>query len=199
MKSKLKLRAVGVVCLLVLTAELLWPSPWTDSALQLGFAAISLWVLRTSGVLGSISEFVDQGHPTLRSLALIAPVLVLVQMWMGTALRYGAMGPLSHVLGAMMVGAYLLYFATGVTATAPSGHSAHNAAIGLLCVVGLQVLLGIAAYLVRYSQGGTDLLPETLAFSRMHVVSGTILLGLTVVMAEVVRSSSRKPEAQPSV
>ncbi len=199
MNSKLKIRAAGVVCLLVLTAELIWPSALTDSALQLGFAASSVWALRSSGVLGSMGEFADQGSPSLRSLAQIAPVLVLVQMWMGTALRYGAMGPLSHVLGAMMVGAYLLYFATGVTATAPSGHAAYVTAIGLLCVVGVQVLLGIAAYLVRYSQGGTDLLPETQAFSRMHVVSGTILLGLTVVMAEVVRRSSRKAEAQPSV
>lgn len=199
MNSKLKFRAAGTLCLLVLAAELLWPSPLTDSALQLGFAASCVWALRSSGVLGSMGGFTDLGSPSLRSLARIAPVLVLVQMWMGTALRYGAMGPLSHVLVAMMVGAYLLYFATGVTATAPSGHAAYVTAIWLLCVVGVQVLLGIAAYLVRYSQGGTDLLPETQAFSRMHIVSGTILLGLTVVMAELVPNSSRKPEAQSIV
>ena len=199
MNSKLKFRAAGVLCLLVLTAELLWPSPFTDSALQLGFAVASVWALRSSGVLGRAGDFVDLGRPSLRSLSWIAPALVLVQMWMGTALRYGAMGPMSHVLGAMMVGAYLLYFATGVTATAPNGHAAYVTAIALLCIVGFQVLLGVAAYLVRYSQGGTNLLPETQTFTRMHVVSGTILLGLTAVMAEVVRNSSRKPEPQPSV
>ena len=199
MNSKLKFRAAGVLCLLVLTAELLWPSPFTDSALQLGFAVACVWALRASGVLGGVREFVDLGSPSLRSLAWIAPPLVLLQMWMGTALRYGAMGPLSHVLGAMMVGAYLLYFATGVTATAPSGHAAYVTAVGLLAVVGFQVLLGVAAYLVRYSQGGTNLLPETQTFTRMHVVSGTVLLGLTAVMAEVVRNSSRNPEARPSV
>ncbi len=199
MSSQVKLIAAGTLCLLVLVVEWLLPSPALDSTLQIGFAAACLWGLRESGIVARLGEFADAGSPSLVGLARIAPVLVLMQMWMGTALRYGAMGPLSHVLGAMAVGAYLLYYSTGVMATAPAGHAARTAAVWLLGIVCVQVMLGIAAYVVKFAQGGTNLLPDTTVFSRLHVASGTMLLGVTAGLLELLRHSSRKPEAQAIV
>ncbi len=199
MSRQVKLIAAGAVCLLVLAIETLMPSPWLDSAMQIGFGAVSVWGLRASGWMAGVGEFTDLGSPSLVGLAWIAPALVLLQMWMGTALRYGAMGPATHVLGAMAVGAYLLYYATGVMAGAPTGHAARTGAIWLLGLVGAQVMLGIAALVVKYAQGGTTLLPETPLFSRLHVASGTMLLGMTAGLLELLRHSARKPEAQTIV
>lgn len=188
--------AFGALCLAI---ELLLPAPLLDSAMQIAFAAASLVALRSSGILDGLTEFSDYGNPSLQALARIAPILVIVQLWMGTALHYGSLGPLPHVLGAMLVGAYLLYFATGVLEPAPAGHPTRIAALSVLFVIGLQVLFGVGAYVVRFAQSGPNLLPQTQLFSRLHVVTGTLLLGLTAVLAELVQRSSRRPEVQGSV
>ncbi len=166
----------------------------SDVSLQIGFGISCLWALRSSGLLTGISSFVDHGSPSLQSIAAIAPWLVILQIVMGATLRYRLMGAISHVLGAMLVGAFLLYFATGVMVPAPKPHPARSASIVLLWVVLLQVVFGIAAYVVRFGQGENNGLPNTRLFSIVHIVTGSILLGATTVAYSLVRASSRKPE-----
>ena len=165
-----------------------------DVLLQIAFGISCLWALKASGLLTGIPSFIDHGSPSLRSIAAIAPWLVILQIVMGAALRYRLMGAISHVLGAMLVGAFLLYFATGVMVPAPKAHPARSASIVLLWIVLVQVVFGIAAYVVRFGQGETSGLPDTRLFSIAHIVTGAILLGSTSVASLLVRASSRKQE-----
>ncbi len=165
-----------------------------DVALQTGFGMACLWALKASGLTTGLHSFVDHGSPSLRSLTLIAPWLVLLQIGMGAALRYRLMGAISHVAGAMLVGAFLLYFATGVLSPAPVGHPAKTASLVLLSIVLVQVVLGIAAYVVRFGQGENNGLPDTRLFSIAHIITGAITLSSTIVVSMLVRASSRKQE-----
>jgi hypothetical protein len=165
-----------------------------DILLQIGFGISCLWTLKASDLLTGIESFVDHGSPSLRSIAAIAPWLVVLQIVMGATLRYRLMGAISHVLGAMLVGAFLLYFATGVMVPAPKQHPARSASIVLLWIVLVQVVLGIAAYVVRFGQGENNGLPDTRLFSIAHILTGAILLGTTTVASSLVRASSRKQE-----
>ena len=165
-----------------------------DVALQISFGISCLWALHSSGLLTGIASFIDHGSPSLRSIAAIAPWLVLLQIIMGATLRYRMMGAISHVLGAMLVGAFLLYFATGVMTPAPQAHPARSASIVLLWIVVVQVVLGIAAYVVRFGQGGNNALPETRLFSIGHIITGAFVMGATTVASVLVRASSRKQE-----
>jgi hypothetical protein len=165
-----------------------------DVFLQAGFGVACLWALKSSGLLTNIASFVDHGSPSLQSIALIAPWLVLLQIVMGAALRYRLMGAISHVIGAMLVGAFLLYFATGVMGPAPPAHPARSASTVLLWIVLAQVLFGIAAYVIRFGQGENNGLPDTRLFSIAHILTGAILLGTTIVVSRLVRASSRKRE-----
>ena len=166
-----------------------------DIALQIAFGMACLWALRSNSRLQSLPRFVDHGSPSLTSLAAIAPWLVLLQIGMGAALRYKLMGAISHVIGAMLVGAFLLYLASGVMAPAPPGHPARIASVTLLWVVLAQVLLGIAAYVVRFGQGTDSGLPDTRLFSIAHIITGALTLAATYVLCYLIQKCSTKQEA----
>jgi hypothetical protein len=166
-----------------------------DLTLQIAFGIASLVTLKSSGLTDALKPFVDHGSPSLKSLGVIAPWLVLLQIGMGAALRYKLMGAMSHVAGAMLVGAFLLYFATGVMAPAPKEHPARMAAVVLLWVVLAQVVFGIAAYVVRFGQGPNNGLPDTRLFSILHIVTGALTLGSAYVLAHLVSKSVVKQEA----
>ncbi len=181
LKAEVPKESVLVICLV-------------DVALQLAFGISCLWALHSSSLLTGITSFIDHGSPSLRSIAAIAPWLVILQIAMGATLRYRLMGAISHVLGAMLVGAFLLYFATGVMEPAPQAHPARSASIILLWIVVLQVVLGIAAYVVRFGQGENNGLPDTRLFSIAHIVTGALVMGATTITSVLVRASSRKQE-----
>jgi len=166
-----------------------------DVVLQVSFSVACLWAVRSSSLVTSIQTFVDHGSPSLQSLGTIAPWLTLLQIVLGAALRYKLMGAISHVVGAMLVGAFLLYFATGIMAPAPKGHPARTAAVVLLWVVLVQVVLGIAAYVVRFGQGSESTLPGTRLFSIGHIITGALTLGSVYAMSHLVQISSTKQEA----
>jgi len=165
-----------------------------DVLLQSFFGLACLWTLKSSGLAVNMPEFVDHGSPSLRSLGLVAPWLVLMQVAMGAALRYKLMGAISHVLGAMLVGVFLLYYATGVMAPAPAGHLSRTSSVLLLWMVLLQVIFGIAAYVVRFGQGENNGLPDTRIFSIAHIVTGALTLATTIVLSDLVRRASKKQE-----
>lgn len=182
LRSEVPREGAGMACLI-------------DVALQAAFGISCLWAIRTSNVVNSIQPFVDHGSPSLASLGTIAPWLTLLQIAMGAALRYKLMGAISHVAGAMLVGAFLLYFATGVMAPAPKGHPARLASVVLLWVVLVQVILGIAAYVVRFGQGAGSTLPDTRLFSNAHIITGALTLGSVYAVSYLVQISSTKQEA----
>ena len=166
-----------------------------DVVLQAAFAAAGAFALRASGWSEGLEAFTDHGTPSLRSLSVIAPWLVLLQIGMGAALRYRLMGAISHVAGAMLVGAFLLYFATGVMAPAPKGHPSRTAALVLRDVGLAQVVLGLGAYVVRFGQGEGNGLTDSRLFSILHIIAGALTLAGTLVLGILVRKSSQKQEA----
>ena len=104
------------------------------------------------------------------------------------------MGAMSHVAGAMLVGAFLLYYATGVMAPAPIGHLARNASVVLLSIVVAQVVFGIGAYVVRFGQGTANDLTDSRIFSILHIVVGALTLAATLMVGMLIRKSAQKQE-----
>lgn len=181
MRAEVPRESAGVACLV-------------DVLLQVGFAVAVVYLLRASGLSDGLESYIDHGTPSLRSLSVVAPWLVLLQIGMGAALRYRLMGAISHVVGAMLVGAFLLYFATGVMAPAPKRHHSRAAAVTLLWIVVAQVVFGVAAYVVRFGQSEANGLSETRVFSILHVITGALTLAATLTLGMLVRKSVQKQE-----
>ena len=123
----------------------------------------------------------DHGWPSLRSLAIVTPLMVLVQIALGAAFRHRAIGVLPHVLFSMVVTLTVLFTATFVMHQFPEHRSLATAAKALLGVTFLQVMLGVAAYYTRLqaAQQPLAMVLTTVA----HVATGGLTMAASVILA----------------
>jgi cytochrome c oxidase assembly protein subunit 15 len=123
----------------------------------------------------------DHGWPSLRSLAILTPLMVLVQIALGAAFRHRAIGVLPHVLFSMVVTLTVLFTATFVMHQFPEHRSLATAAKALLGVTFLQVMLGVAAYYTRLqaAQQPLAMVLTTVA----HVATGGLTMAASVILA----------------
>jgi cytochrome c oxidase assembly protein subunit 15 len=149
---------------------------------QLFFSTTVAIALFTSSNWLQGAEIVeDHGWPSLRSLAVVTPVLVLAQIALGAAFRHRAIGVLSHVLFSMVVTLTVLFTATFVMHQFPDHRPLNIAAKALLGVTFFQVMLGVAAYYTRL-QAATEPLAMVLT-TVAHVATGGLTMASSVVLS----------------
>jgi cytochrome c oxidase assembly protein subunit 15 len=123
----------------------------------------------------------DHGWPSLRSLAIVTPVMVLAQIALGAAFRHRAIGVLPHVLFSMIVTLVVLFVSTFVLHQFPDHQALSAAAKALLGVTFLQVMLGVAAYYTRL-QAAKEPLAMVLT-TVAHVATGGLTMAASVVLS----------------
>lgn len=123
----------------------------------------------------------DHGWPSLRSLAIITPVMVLGQIALGAAFRHRAIGVLPHVIFSMVVTLAVLFTATFVMHQFPEHRGLNTAAKALLLVTLFQVMLGVAAYYTRL-QAAQEPLAMVLT-TVAHVATGGLTMASSVILA----------------
>jgi cytochrome c oxidase assembly protein subunit 15 len=123
----------------------------------------------------------DHGWPSLRSLAILTPIMVLAQIALGAAFRHRAIGVLPHVLFSMVVTLAVLFEATFVMHQFPKHRALSTAAKALLSVTFLQVMLGVAAYYTRLqaAQQPLAMVLTTVA----HVATGGLTMAASVILS----------------
>jgi hypothetical protein len=102
---------------------------------------------------------------------------------LGAAYRHQALGIVPHIVGAMIV--MLAVMMAGIAVLTQSGkHQVLRASAStLLAVTGLQIVLGIVAYLTRISQ--TDAFAPGIGvviFTVAHVAVGALTMAASLVM-----------------
>jgi cytochrome c oxidase assembly protein subunit 15 len=154
---------------------------------------------------GAVPVF-DQGWPSLRSLAIAIPPLLLLQIALGAGYRHRALGILPHVIGAVVVAAAVLIFAVFVLVQFPKHDALRRSASFLAGITLVQVLFGVVAYLTRINS-----LPSVAPAAPMvwatvvHVGFGALTMGASVVLAIQVlrhvrpRTAAMAPDAVPVV
>ncbi len=133
----------------------------------------------------------DFGTPSLRSLAVLVPALLLLQVGLGAAFRHGAMTVMAHIVGAMVVTPVVLIVCAFVLHQFPEHRALRPAAIALLAITGAQVLLGIGAYLTRANADKNPLAMVIVTVA--HVATGALTLASSVVLAIQVRRNVTAP------
>jgi cytochrome c oxidase assembly protein subunit 15 len=131
----------------------------------------------------------DYGRPSLRSLAILTPSLVLVQIALGAAFRHGAIGVMAHVMGAMVVSLVILIVCSFVLHQFPSHPALRPAAIALLSITLVQVFLGMEAYYTRLSAKERPLAMVLMTVA--HVATGALTLASSIVLAIQIRRNVR--------
>ena len=127
----------------------------------------------------------DHGWPSLRSLAIATPVLVLIQVMLGAAFRHKAIGVMPHILGAMLIALFALMVCLFVTQQFPQHRVLKSAANTLMAVTFTQVGLGIAVFTVLSLTNQTT--PAVMVFSVAHVTVGALTLAASVVLGIQIR------------
>jgi len=137
----------------------------------------------------------DYGWPSLRSLAILTPVLILVQIALGAGFRHRAFGLLPHVIGAMLVPLVILLTGIFVLQQFPKHRALRPAASGLLGITLVQVFLGVIAYIARINAAEYPL--AMVLTTVAHVATGGLTLAASVVLAIQIRRNVRvrTPEA----
>jgi hypothetical protein len=148
-------------------------------------ATVAAVVLSSPGRSKGPETVIDAGWPSLRSLAMITPVFVLVQILLGASFRHKAMGVMPHIAGAIIVALLILLMGMFVTQQCPQHRSLKPAAVIMMTTVFTQVFLGIGALTMRMINS-TDT-PAVILVTGAHVVVGALTLGATVALSVQIR------------
>ncbi len=153
---------------------------------QMFFASMAAAALVTSAAWNRGPELVnDYGWPSMRSLAVFTPLLVVLQILLGAGFRQKALTLLPHVLGAMFVALVILLESIFVLQQFPVHRALRPAAKTLLGVVFAQVFLGMSALIMKSMADDTDT-PVVITVAA-HIAGGAITLATTVALSILIR------------
>jgi cytochrome c oxidase assembly protein subunit 15 len=144
----------------------------------------------------------DTGSPQVRTLASLTVLATFLQLVLGAVYRHKGSGIFPHLVGAAVVTAMIFFTAGAMRSRFPSSAPLTRCRRLLHGVIGLQLILGGAAWWSRVTTAEfPQPMPVMITFTVMHVVTGALTLAATVVTAlvsyrllsapELVRVSSR--------
>jgi cytochrome c oxidase assembly protein subunit 15 len=150
---------------------------------QLFFCVIvSLCLFTSKWWQSDLPEIDSPDSARIQSLAHWTVAAVLVQLILGAAFRHKAFGLLPHLLGAVVVTYLSFRLAGALKRTFPDSPPMRVCARALHILIGVQVLLGIAAW---WSRGYGASFPQpiliTVVLTVAHVVTGALVFATTVV------------------
>ena len=134
----------------------------------------------------------DYGKPSLRSLSIVTPALILAQIALGAAFRHGAIGVLPHIIGAMILALVILIVCAFVLHQFPNHATLRTAAKTMLAVTLVQVFLGIETYFARLDAAEKPLF--MLIFTIAHVATGALTLASSIALAIQIWRNVRAPQ-----
>ncbi len=138
----------------------------------------------------------DQGWPPLRGVARNTLALVVIQVGLGAAFRYGSIGVMVHILGALVVVVFILTLVVLVTLM-PEHPTLRPAAITLGAVTFAQVFLGLTVVSMGTAKANAGV---AAAVTVAHVATGAVTLAATLVVAlEVWRNVRPAVQASAAV
>jgi cytochrome c oxidase assembly protein subunit 15 len=149
--------------------------------------AIALFTSRSW--LEGVEPVNDFGWPSLRSLSMVTPAMVLGQIALGAAFRHRAIGLMPHIIGAMVVSMAILMLGAFVLNQFPNHRGLRPAARALLGITFLQVFLGIAAYFTRLQAQESPL--AMVLTTVAHVATGGLTLAAAILLSIQIRRNVR--------
>lgn len=140
---------------------------------------------------------VDSGRLSLRTLSVVAVVLMILQAGLGAAVRHNAMGAVPHIINALVVTIVLILLSVLVTHQFPEHTSLNPAAKALIGLVFTQVMLGMAAFITRLMADEASL--AVTVPSVLHVAVGCLTLATTVALALLIHRHVERAAPNPEL
>ena len=126
----------------------------------------------------------DRGAPSLRLLCLTANVAVFLQLMMGAALRHKGLGIIPHLIGAVVVAAFVVWIMARVVTQHAGRPEVLNWAMLLNGMVMLQLVLGAGTYWIReITEAAVQPLLPMVLLTVAHVAVGAMILAVSVLLS----------------
>jgi heme a synthase len=143
-----------------------------------------------------LNAFSDTVSPHLRNLTVFTAAATFFQLVLGAAFRHGGSGIGPHLVGAAVVAGMVFWTAGALRNRFPSSAPFKVCRIVLHSLIGMQLILGGAAWWSRIvTKDAPQPMPVMVYLTVAHVVFGALTLAGTVVVALV---SYRLLTASPS-
>jgi len=173
--------------------------PWYVSTLhatvgQTFFSLVILMSLVTSAGWKSLASGGSVPDRRTRVLAYASIACAYIQLMLGAAFRHSGMKLVPHLLWAGVTTAVLAWTALRLVRRHSDAAPLYRSGLAVLSMLGLQLLLGFAAYLTRvvWSKDAVQPLTSMVVSTVAHVAGGAVLLSLTWIAAAQVRRAGAR-------
>ncbi len=127
----------------------------------------------------------DTWRPSMRSLAIALPAIVILQITLGASFRYKALGVLWHIMNAMLVLLLILIVCVFLIRQFPTHPVLRPSAVALAVLTGIQVVLGFTTFLMLLLFPESS--PAVIVASALHAGTGALTLAASCVLAVQIR------------
>ncbi len=156
---------------------------------------VAIAVMTSAGWKRGPEPISDTWRPSLRSLAVAIPLIVLLQTTLGASYRYRALGVIWHILNAMVVLLLILIAAVFLVRQFPQHSMLRPAAVAAGVITAIQVMLGFTTFMMLI------LFPETslavVITSVLHVATGSLTFGAALALAILIRFNIQGQRSLP--
>jgi hypothetical protein len=137
----------------------------------------------SSGWRGEAHTILDEGSPSLQALARATWAALVIQTALGALYRHQIISLLPHVIGAMLAMGMVMYAGIAAFSTDHAPPAIKRPALVLLVITGVQMLMGLGAYLYRleFREQATGE-SAMITFTVTHVAVGALTTACSALM-----------------
>jgi cytochrome c oxidase assembly protein subunit 15 len=143
---------------------------------------VSIAFFTSRWYMKSLPQYADRGSPSIHSIVTLNAFVIFLQVLVGAGFRHKYISLKPHVFGAPIVLAMVIWTAATLRRRFPEVKEISRARVLLHSIVGLQILLGVAALWTRISTADAPQpMPLMVAATVVHTVVGAILFAASIV------------------
>ncbi len=130
----------------------------------------------------NLPQYDDRGTPPIHSVVTLNAAIVFLQVLLGAGFRHQYISVKPHVMGSVVVLASVIWTASILRRRFSQVKEISRVRVALHAIVGLQILLGIAAYWSRISTASDPQpMPVMITFTVIHTVVGALLFATSII------------------
>jgi cytochrome c oxidase assembly protein subunit 15 len=150
---------------------------------QLVFAIlVSIAFFTSRWWMQNLPQYQDRGSPSIHAIVTLNAFVIFLQVLAGAGFRHRYLSLKFHVFGAPVVLAMVFWTAAVLRRRFPHVPEISRARVWLHSIVGLQILLGIAALWTRIvSADDPQPMPPVVVATVVHTVVGALLFATSIV------------------
>jgi cytochrome c oxidase assembly protein subunit 15 len=150
---------------------------------SIAFFTSAWWERNSNATNETVSVADPSGSIPIHRIAIFTVAATLSQLMLGAAFRHKAFGIVPHLIGAVVVTGMIFWLAGALRGRFAAVPALRTVSKGLYALIGLQLILGGAAYWSRlYGANFPQPIPVTVTLTVIHTVTGALVLASTVLV-----------------